>query len=482
MKNSLKSLSIVSLMGGILLQAPVVLAASVESDVNEPTIEEVAPVESGSVVESVESTESEVGSESVVDKGSAVESAESVDEGSDVVEEETEEAVDDQKRDYPLELDGFEDYQYAIDIGKVSLSYNTDYNGMDVRYDEETDSYTVSLRQDGISTIQRKGDAEPEVFDHETAQFGYDTYMGAESAALGEIRVSGENLSFEVYEENGRFFYNLVPGEPDDGRLDLPFLYDTIEEAEEAAKEILPDFPTHKGFVITQFENGQYQIQLTLEENVVEGNDSADEEFDLDTGFDTKEEAIEQAEALIADSDLHNGYNISKGADDKYYIQLTTDGSKTEGVEREEIKPETPKEEDNVDQDATEESFDFDKGFDTKEEAIKQAEALIKNSDINNGYNVSMGADGKYYIQLTTDGSKTEGVERKEISPNLKEEKTENPKEEIVNIDKKADTESNKSETQKLPETGEAGLMVTVVAGLASLLGGTSLLASRKRK
>lgn len=67
-----------------------------------------------------------------------------------------------------------------------------------------------------------------------------------------------------------------------------------------------------------------------------------------------------------------------------------------------------------------ESKFDPNKGYATEAEAIKAAEAIVAKSEINKGYNITKGKDGKYYIELTVDAKKTTGLERKEIKPAAK--------------------------------------------------------------
>lgn len=67
-----------------------------------------------------------------------------------------------------------------------------------------------------------------------------------------------------------------------------------------------------------------------------------------------------------------------------------------------------------------EDKFNPDQGYATFEEAQKAAEAIIAKSDINKGYNITKGKDGKYYIELTVDAKKTKDLDRKEIKPEVK--------------------------------------------------------------
>ena len=78
-------------------------------------------------------------------------------------------------------------------------------------------------------------------------------------------------------------------------------------------------------------------------------------------------------------------------------------------------------------------SFNPDKGYATEAEAIKAAEAIVAKSDVNKGFNVTKGKDGKYYIELTVDAKKTTGLERKEIKKEVKKEAKKEVKSNNVN-------------------------------------------------
>lgn len=128
-------------------------------------------------------------------------------------------------------------------------------------------------------------------------------------------------------------------------------------------------------------------------------------------GFKTKAAAEKAAKEALKNDPINKNFSVSENNGKFFYVLTAAEDLSGVKVPKEEKTPEKPFAK--LDAKANEKSFDFDKGFKTKEEAIKQAEALVKNSKINKGYNVSMGADGRYYIQLTPQEEKTEGVERK---------------------------------------------------------------------
>lgn len=155
-------------------------------------------------------------------------------------------------------------------------------------------------------------------------------------------------------------------------------------------------------------------------EEIVEDNE--------EHGYLTEANAKAAAEAALKNDQINKSYTITKAQNGRFFYALSAnekDGDKVvETPDKNEEKDDKKDTKDAVvDPKATEETFDFDKGFVKKEDAIKQAEALIKNSKINKGYNISKGADGKYYIQLTAEPNKTEGVERKDIKKDDKKGK-----------------------------------------------------------
>ncbi|PMC81284.1 DUF5633 domain-containing protein [Anaerococcus hydrogenalis] len=182
------------------------------------------------------------------------------------------------------------------------------------------------------------------------------------------------------------------------------------------------------------------------------------------TGYSTAAEAEAAAKAALANDNLNKNFSVSENNGKFFYVLTPAEDLSHVQAPKEEKTPEKPYAK--YDEKADEKAFNFDNGFKTKEEAIKQAEALVKNSKINKGYNVTVGADGRYYIQLTVDEAKTEGLERKEIK---KEEKKEAPKE--------APKEEKKAVSNNV-QTGVAGL-TGVVATLAAA--STALFKSKRK-
>lgn len=203
-------------------------------------------------------------------------------------------------------------------------------------------------------------------------------------------------------------------------------------------------------------EKGQGEIDEVGENAPVEGNNV--------DGYSTAAAAEAAAKKALKNDDLNKNFSVSENKGKFFYVLTPAEDLSHVQAPKEEETPEKPYAK--YDEKADEKAFNFDNGFKTKEEAIKQAEALVKNSKINKGYNVTVGADGRYYIQLTVDEAKTEGLERKEIK---KEEKKEAPKEE-KKVEKKAVSNN--------VQTGVAGL-TGVVATLAAA--STALFKSKRK-
>ncbi|MGX7107800.1 DUF5633 domain-containing protein [Hutsoniella sourekii] len=106
--------------------------------------------------------------------------------------------------------------------------------------------------------------------------------------------------------------------------------YLTEAAAVKAAKAALENDNLNKGYRIVQRpDNGRFFYQLTIDPVEETGvtmpaNPLAPAEslFNPDNGFATKEEAIQSAKALVANSKINNDYKVAQGADGKWYIQL----------------------------------------------------------------------------------------------------------------------------------------------------------------
>lgn len=136
-----------------------------------------------------------------------------------------------------------------------------------------------------------------------------------------------------------------------------------------------------------------------------------EKEENNENGYSSEEAARAAGEAAAAEAKKHCDVYLQYG---NYHYRLLDAPSK-EKEEHDAIYKQQPKA-------LAEEKFNPDQGYATEAEAIKAAEAIIAKSDINKGFNVTKGKDGKYYIELTVDEKKTTGLERKEIKEEVKPE------------------------------------------------------------
>ena len=237
--------------------------------------------------------------------------------------------------------------------------------------------------------------------------------------------------------------------------------YDLKEEAQTAAANaLLEEGQVNNDYDLVQTSSGKwtYVLKITKPEPkpTPDPEPTPDPQPDLGNnvdGFKTKEAAEAAAKKALENDEINKGYKISE-YNGKFYYELTAHEELPDApVEKEEEEKEAPYAK--YDPKATEKTFNFDLGFKTEKEAIKQAEALVKNSEINKGYNVTMGADGRYYIQLSPLAEKTKGLERKPV------EKTEDKKE------AKAPVKANTN--VKTGVAGLTGVVATLAAASAAL-------------
>lgn len=350
MKKSLKTLSMLSLVGVTLSQAPMILAANTSSgnsDEVENVVSESTTTDAGTET-TVETTESTTESTTVeTTESTTVETTESITESTTVETTESETTEEKSKDEstvetphkepgahYPTEMKDISDQQIALETGRLALqdeaNIKAGYNAMDIRYDEANKSYSFTLRKDGVSTAQLKGQDKPQEFDLETMTFGYFSEQAADFAARRALLKDSVNNDFEINEKDGRFYYVLKVS--DKAKDDVK--PEDTEKEQDTDKEIDKNKDTDKDKDVSTEDKKPSKVDKKATEK----------SFDFDTGFETKEDAIKQAEALVKNSEINKGYNISMGADGKYYIQLTPQDTKTEGVERKEIKPSVEKE------------------------------------------------------------------------------------------------------------------------------------------
>lgn len=211
-------------------------------------------------------------------------------------------------------------------------------------------------------------------------------------------------------------------------------------------------------------EDGKTTIPATKIEDIAKPIEKEETENN-EVGFKTKAAAEKAAKEALKNNPINKNFSVSENKGKFFYVLTAAEDLSGVKTSKEEKTPEKPFAK--LDEKADEKSFDFDKGFKTKDEAIKQAEALVKNSKINKGYNVSMGADGRYYIQLTPEETKTEGVERKPIE-----------KAKLEKVEEKGKGKAQSTTAKSNVQTGVAGISGV----LATLSAATIGLFKSKRK
>lgn len=139
------------------------------------------------------------------------------------------------------------------------------------------------------------------------------------------------------------------------------------------------------------------------------GSNEEPKEENNENGYSSEEAADAAGQAAAAASKKYYEVYLQYG---NYHYRLLNKPS-DEQKKHDDIYKQQPKA-------LAEEKFNPDQGYATFEEAQKAAEAIIAKSEINKGYNITKGKDGKYYIELTVDAKKTKGLDRKEIKPEVK--------------------------------------------------------------
>ena len=141
--------------------------------------------------------------------------------------------------------------------------------------------------------------------------------------------------------------------------------------------------------------------------------------------YDTEEAAKAAAQAeLDKQAENYKGYDVSQGADGKYYFTLTSEKTGKEAT----VEEKTPDEDEEPEAPAEEEAKD---GYDTKEEAEEAAKKALKNDKINKSFEVSQGLNGKWIYTLSP---------YEEINEEAPAEEEEKPEEDTKPEDKKKQT------------------------------------------
>ena len=191
--------------------------------------------------------------------------------------------------------------------------------------------------------------------------------------------------------------------------------YATREDAVKAAEEALKADEINNAYEVSE-NNGKWSFRLFIKDTNTQPEEEPEEKEVVENnevGYSTEDKARAAAEEALKADEINNAYDISEN-NGKWFFKLFIKEVDTQP----EVKPdkEDKKEPTDKKEETAEDSFDPDKGYKTKEEAIKAAEEIVAKSEINKGYNITQGADGLFYIQLTPEANKTEGLERKPIN------------------------------------------------------------------
>ena len=184
----------------------------------------------------------------------------------------------------------------APDPSTFSAFSNTADEGIgETGMDEETNLDNTDQTPPTGTGSQNTPDQKPEKPKAENNENGYSSEAAADAA--GKAAAAASKKYYEVYLQYGNYHYRLL------------------------------DAPSNE----QEIKDNIYKQQPKK---------LAEDKFNPDQGYATFEEAQKAAEAIIAKSEINKGYNITKGKDGKYYIELTVDAKKTKDLDRKEIKPE----------------------------------------------------------------------------------------------------------------------------------------------
>ena len=123
-----------------------------------------------------------------------------------------------------------------------------------------------------------------------------------------------------------------APGSEKDTKENNEVGFKTKAAAEAAAKKALATDKVNKSFTVSQNATSKKWFYVLHTEEKVETTKEKEAEKTVDpllAGYKTAEDAIKAAEELLKKMPWNNGYDIQQGADNLFYIRLTTDGTKT---------------------------------------------------------------------------------------------------------------------------------------------------------
>ncbi|MGX7091367.1 DUF5633 domain-containing protein [Hutsoniella sourekii] len=237
--------------------------------------------------------------------------------------------------------------------------------------------------------------------EEENNEDGYSTLQAAITAADAALAadVTGLANGYQIVYNSNSKTYSYLLNQSGKKIVPLTELTPAAEESSESSSESQSSESASSTSNPVVDESTDESSQSTSSESVSSesGSSSADE---TEKGFKTEAEAKAAAEKALKSDKVNKGYVLSQNPNNKlWYYSLTTE-------KQAETRPAPQVKDDKKESQPAEKEFDADKGYATKEDAIKAAEAIIKKSDINKGYNIAKGTDGKWYIQLTIEPNK----------------------------------------------------------------------------
>lgn len=159
--------------------------------------------------------------------------------------------------------------------------------------------------------------------------------------------------------------------------------YASEAEAIAAAEEALKKDDFNNSYSVSQGVDGRWYYVLSAVEDEKPAEPKPEERHITNIPFDTEEKARKAAEEYLKSdkNEVNKSYKIVKGADNKFYVELSTEAPET----TEAPQPEAP----------------VKKGYKTKEEAEAAAKKALENDPINKSFSVSQGADNLWYYVLS---------------------------------------------------------------------------------
>ena len=322
--------------------------------------------------------------------------------------------------------EGYDSKEEAIKAAEEALKDDEINKSYDLYEKDGKWFYTLSPveKEEEPEVPEEPADDEEEQETPETEEEGFDSKEEAMKAAEKALENDPINKSYDLFENNGKWFYTLSPiereepvnpEEPESPEAEEEG-FDSKEEAIKAAEEALKDDEINKSYDLYE-KDGKWFYTLspvekeeepaddeepeTPEEPEVDSNENEDEpEIAEEIGYDSEEEAIAAAKKALADDPINNSYDVQKGLDGKWYYVLSPIEKEDGKVESETKENENQKNVENLDIEELKKINEKD-GFATKDAASKAAKIVLEKDLINKSYSVAQGANGNYFFLLS---------------------------------------------------------------------------------